>query len=568
MKRNLDMTERKHPDTDECQHISYHRPHWDENGKCYWNDIQPQEKSLNAKAKCIMPPTRVIPVIFIPGIMGTNLMSKGDDKKEMWRGDAGYEIFLQWASRTGHERKNILNPEVTEVDNRGLIDKEIYTPFSDDGFLFPKRHNRDWGVALNYSYGRFLSVFQAALINDWQSDILNYEDIAKKNKSSLPYASILNELIAHPLETEEKEDEQLLQSKELNHFKKFLFPLHVFGYNWLEDNAISAANLAKYIDNVLDTYKYKFGYGLAIEKVILVTHSMGGLVARYAMNPTPESTFEGCQNKVLGVVHGVIPDLGSPAAYRRMGTGASEEGYTAGRILGWSAKELMSVLAQSPAPLQLLPYPSYKSPWLFIQGEGSYPQTTDPETGKFDPFKDIYLRNDIWWSLYRPDILDKDTGVIKSNWKNYVKLMEITVRQFMLHQENKLYHPNTYVFYGNQVDSDGYLDWEPTKLTLSPYVFSHNESNIPPTNRQKREKNQLAKEFKLTSSKTPGDGTVPVESFSAIYAQKSIKSILATNVDHQDAYKVDDISDIKKRPAIQFTLRAIIKMIMDVPLND
>lgn len=146
--------------------------------------------------------------------------------------------------------------------------------------------------------------------------------------------------------------------------------------------------------------------------------------------------------------------------------------------------------------------------------------------------------------------------------------MEITVRQFMLHQENKLYHPNTYIFYGNQVDSDGYLDWEPTKLTLSPYVFSHNESSIPPTNRQKREKNKLAKEFKLTSSKTPGDGTVPVESFSAIYAKKSIKSILATNVDHQDAYKVDDVTDIKKRPAIQFTLRAIIKIIMDVPLND
>ena len=562
------MSNNKYPDTDECQHVSYHLPRWDENGKCHWNDIQLQDKSLNAKAKCILPPTKVIPVIFIPGIMGTNLMSRGDDKKEMWRGDAGYEVFFQWASRTGHERKNILNPEVTEVDNRGLIDHEIYTPFSDDGGLFPKRHDRGWGESLNYSYGRFLNVFQAALINDWQSDILNYENIAKGSQLSLPYASILNELVEHHLETEEKDNEQVLQLKELNHFKKFLFPLHVFGYNWLEDNAISAANLAQYIDKVLATYKYRCGYGLAIEQVILVTHSMGGLVARYAMNPTPESTFEGCQNKVLGVVHGVIPDLGSPAAYRRMGTGASEEGYTAGRILGWSAKELMPVLAQSPAPLQLLPDPSYKSPWLFIQGEGHYPKTTDPETGKLDPFKDIYFRNDIWWKLYRSDILDKDVGVIERNWKSYVKLMETKVRQFMNHQEKKLYHPNSYVFYGNHVDSDGYLDWVPTTLTLSPYVFSHGEPNIPPTNRQKREKDQLAKEFKLTSSKTPGDGTVPVESFSAIYAHKSIKSILATNVDHQDAYKVDDIADIKKRPAIQFTLRAIIKMVMDVPSND
>ncbi|KPD03635.1 PGAP1 family protein [Moellerella wisconsensis ATCC 35017] len=493
-------------------------------------------------------------------------MSKGDDKKEMWRGDAGYEIFLKWAERTGHERKNILNPESTRVDNRGLVDKEIYTPFSDDGYLFSKRHDRGWGEALNYSYGRFLSVFQAALINDWQSNILNFELISKGN-INLPYVSILNEFVDKPLGTKEKENEQTLTQKELDHFNRFLFPLHVFGYNWLADNAESASKLVEYIDKVINLYSC-YGYGLAVEKVILVTHSMGGLVARYAMNPTLESTFEGCQNKVLGVVHGVIPDLGSPAAYRRMGTGASEEGYTAGRILGWSAKELMPVLAQSPAPLQLLPYPSYKSPWLSIPEEGSYPQTKDPQTGKPDPFKDIYLRNDVWWKLYKPDILDKENKVVDNNWKNYVKMMEIKVRQFMYHQESKLYHPNTYVFYGDQVDSDGSLEWVPTKLTVSPYVFSQGESHLPPTNRQKRETGQLAKEFKLNSSKTAGDGTVPIESFSTIYSHPSIKSILATNVDHQDAYKVDDVADIKKRPAIQFTLRAIIKMVKDVPLND
>lgn len=205
---------------------------------------------------------------------------------------------------------------------------------------------------------------------------------------------------------------------------------------------------------------------------------------------------------------------------------------------------------------------------VFIPEEGSYPQTKDPQTGKSDLFKDIYLRNDVWWKLYRPDILDKEKRVVDNNWLAYNDIMDDSVRNFMNHQEKGLYHSNTYVFYGNKVESDGYLDWAPTKLTISPYVFSQGETHLPPTNRQKREKGQLAKEFKLNSSKTAGDGTVPVESFSAIYAHPSIKSILATNVDHQDAYKVDDVADIKKRPAIQFTLRAIIKMVMDVPLND
>jgi len=79
------MTEDNSPDTNECQHVSYHRPHWDENGKCHWNGIQLQHKSLNAKAKCILPPIKAIPVIFIPGVMGTNLKNKKG--KSIWRAD-------------------------------------------------------------------------------------------------------------------------------------------------------------------------------------------------------------------------------------------------------------------------------------------------------------------------------------------------------------------------------------------------------------------------------------------------------------------------------------------------
>nr|ELR5214863.1 hypothetical protein [Providencia rettgeri] len=65
-----------------------------------------------------------------------------------------------------------------------------------------------------------------------------------------------------------------------------------------------------------------------------------------------------CMWVSLGIVHGVIPDLGSPAAYRRMKTGAGKEGIP-GLVLGKNAEELMPVLAFAPAPLQLLPSPKY-----------------------------------------------------------------------------------------------------------------------------------------------------------------------------------------------------------------
>ncbi|MES0688908.1 hypothetical protein [Providencia stuartii] len=65
-----------------------------------------------------------------------------------------------------------------------------------------------------------------------------------------------------------------------------------------------------------------------------------------------------------------------------------------GLVLGMSAMRIMSVLAQSPAPLQLLPSPKYNhgQPWLRIE-KGSPNGVTDlllPQKG--DPFNEIYLK--------------------------------------------------------------------------------------------------------------------------------------------------------------------------------
>ena len=542
------MTEKKTPDPDKCQHVFYHLPQWDENGKCHWNGIQLQHKSLNAKARCILPPTKVIPVIFIPGVMGTNLKKgKRQGSEAVWRGDNLVNVLFQWSGRSGKTRSELLNPKTTFVDNRGDIDNTVHTPFSDDGCLFPSRRERGWGEALAFSYSQFLSVFQGALVDDWQCDVVG---LKQSRGYSFEARGILNGLVGERLNTEEAENESVLTSDELTHFKHFLYPVHVFGYNWLQDNAISAANLTRYIDEILNLYRYKHGYGLATEKVILVTHSMGGLVARYAMNPA-EGSFNGCQDKVLGVIHGVIPDLGSPAAYRRMKTGAGQEGI-AGNVLGVNAKELMPLLARAPGPLQLLPYPKYKSPWLMIDGDGNYPKVDNS-----DPFTDIYLRNDVWWKLYQSDIIHSDNFIIDKNWKSYTKLVDINVRNFMVHQAQGLYHPNTYVFYGETVDSDASLKWH--KTTLSG-VFSLSGLDNLPQNHYRFMYGNTVNEYKLQSSNSQGDGTVPVESLLSI--QYAAKSVLATNVDHQSAYRVENIftTDLLT-PAVKFTLRSIIKIV-------
>ncbi|SUC25110.1 Uncharacterised protein [Providencia rustigianii] len=139
------MSEKDSPEIGECQHVSYHRPHWSENGKCSWVDIQRQHKSLNAEAKCIVPPTKAIPVIFIPGIMGTNLKNNMDDQP-IWRADwiKGADT-LPFVGLNGKKRRELLNVDTTKVDGEGKIKSSNLTVYSDDGNLFPSRKERHWG---------------------------------------------------------------------------------------------------------------------------------------------------------------------------------------------------------------------------------------------------------------------------------------------------------------------------------------------------------------------------------------------------------------------------------------
>ncbi|ALQ45569.1 hypothetical protein ATN83_1446 [Raoultella ornithinolytica] len=537
------------------------KPEWDENGKLYWPGIQNQKKSENAKAVLLQPPVKAIPVIFLPGVMGTNLMGSGEGGgNPIWRGDSELKVYGQWAGKSGDKRRDLLNPDTTKVDNRGDINQTIYSPLSDDGKLFPTRRERGWGEVLSFSYGKFLSVLQGALTDDWQQALNNYGKPAPEKNG------VLSQLVGKSLAESKYAEitgESVLTQQELNHFQNFLFPVHVYGYNWLQDNKTSAEGLVAFIDRTIDLYKNHCGHGMPFpagqEKVIIVTHSMGGLVARYA------SQVSGAKDKILGIVHGVIPDLGSPAAYRRMKVGAKQEGM-AGAVLGNTAKELMPVLARAPAPLQLLPSAKYLSgaPWLTVEGAGEdgsdvkLPQTRDP-------FGEIYLNKTLWYRLYESDIIDKDEAVSQSNWTNYVRLVDKPVRKFISLMDSGGYHPNTYAFYGHKIASDGTLAWRKTAINY-PKNIHESDRQLPNNYREIPLPFNRSQMYVVTSSKTPGDGTVPVESLSAICGNSEIKSILATGVEHQGAYAVSSLKDIKDRPALLFTLRAIVKMVQEIPI--
>ncbi|WP_435053097.1 lipase/acyltransferase domain-containing protein, partial [Providencia stuartii] len=324
------------------------------------------------------------------------------------------------------------------------------------------------------------------------------------------------------------------------------------------------------------------GHGLAFEegheKVILVTHSMGGLVSRYASEllDTPY------KDKILGIVHGVMPDLGSPTAYKMMKIG--EHSMPMGLVLGMSASRLMSVLAQSPAPLQLLPSPKYNhgQPWLRIE-KGSPDGVADlllPQKG--EPFNEIYLKEKAWWQMYEPDILDKEQSVINGNFKKYEKIMADDVEPFITKMDGS-YHANTYQFYGAYFDendpkdsrrSDETVTWKLRDKTS--WLWVSDDSRATGDYGEKREYTLLKSSDKWKNTPSMdyeggrGDGTVPKYSINLV-RKDLFKEILEMNVDHQNAYqfaplkgdaefdtyeKTGDVS-----PAIKFTLRSLCRIL-------
>ncbi len=75
-----------------------------------------QPKDKNHISVCLKPPTKVIPVIFIPGVMGSNLKS-GD--KKVWQ--FSLSSLKKWPLAGPQKRKQLLDPTTTVVDDSGEI---------------------------------------------------------------------------------------------------------------------------------------------------------------------------------------------------------------------------------------------------------------------------------------------------------------------------------------------------------------------------------------------------------------------------------------------------------------
>lgn len=142
-------------------------------------------------------------------------------------------------------------------------------------------------------------------------------------------------------------------------------PVYACGYDWRQSNAISARRLQQRLQAIWE--REERITGSTPDGFILVTHSMGGLVARSYL----EQFAEEAEVQIEAVVHISQPAHGAPILYRRLKTGASPargDGTMTGVLdnlfdfidRGESPRRTALMLSGFPSVLELLPSSAFR----------------------------------------------------------------------------------------------------------------------------------------------------------------------------------------------------------------
>lgn len=502
-------------------------------------------------AQLLMVPDRTIPVIFVPGVMGSNLVQKGVDPEDAvrWRlDDPGTAGRWALADMDARVRRQHLRLHAMEVDRNGTVPDDLTIPAEE-------LRRRGWGEVGALSYGEWLRWLEAAL-ND-------FHDPHAGERATLMKDS-LHALLG----------EGLLSDDEVNLSYRYRMPVYACGYNWLASNVDSAQRLGRRIDEVIARYRSE---RKKCEKVILVTHSMGGLVARHC------SQVLGYQDKIFGIVHGVMPAIGAAAVYRRFKAGTEDptawynlKGAATASALGNDAAEMTAVLSDAPGPLQLLPTPEYGNGWLRIK-DGQQ-EIKLPQAG--DPYNEIYAVRGKWWSMCEDHLINplnderdpkKRQAQVDADWQRFANIIRRDVKKF--HDAIKgQYHPTTYAFFGSHPevkaygsvtwtgDGGGWLRGDRSADVLGARPLDLAEKGTSRTvsapllgsGWQKAERQA----YDISEPDEPGDGTVPHRS--GVAPQARCQAFLQVKVGHEPAYKGSEGTDNLR--ACRFTLRSIVKI--------
>lgn len=491
---------------------------------------------------------RVIPVIFIPGILGTRLKSTKNGKPA-WNppNTVCEQILTFWNSlwMSTEDRAAALDPDNTEVNN-SMPNLSWHKNYQQNE---EKWRRRCWGTVYADAYLDFLVRLETDLnpieLYDKESEHFKmfatspsaYGAVKKTDQNACSVKS-------KPHYSAANSTEDALQYSEYEKvFKHYSFEVWACGYNWLKSNIESAEYVhdritkicASYDDNIINKDK----------KILIVSHSMGGLVTRRILLDYPE-----LKKQILGVVHIAQPASGSGAAYWRMRAGF-EDGFAVRTILGRNAADVTSILGRAQSGLELLPFPNYKKgdPWLFFPENintpnsnlVSLPFNNEGNKKKINLYKSIYKSGE-WYGLI-PDYNlkyimagskeEKTAAQIENDLKicrfEFSKRIDL-VQKFHKEITNE-YHQQTYAIWGDAPDvkTAGNINWE--------HSYSEDDPDSKLYDNGRRWVRHGAGNAVMAMPDDPGDGTVPAISAETQKEHVQISFIQGNKLDTKQGKK-------------------------------
>ncbi|KQZ26026.1 triacylglycerol lipase [Duganella sp. Root1480D1] len=516
-------------------------------------------------------PKQIIPIIFIPGIMGTNLRVK-DGKGYAWRPPngklAGLVQVIQYLGKDAAARKKVLHPDRVEVDGEGSVSltRKVEKQLKGAPDLDPEKLARlfGWGELHRDSYGRILNTLQERL-----HDILKTDGTPDDAWVEL----VLEQQKLHQFGAEKAFEE--ITPDDLKQFANAAYPVHAVGYNWLQSNNVSVQRLVDKIDAITDFYKNTLNKDC--EKVILVTHSMGGLVARAC------TQLQGKSDKVLGVLHGVMPAIGAPATYKRMRAGFEGVEQV---LLGRNAAEATAVLTQAPGPMELLPTAEYQAKlpsgaqhWLrahYSKGKNGEGEITSL-LGEGDPYDTVYLNKADWWRLVKTELINpskaesKDKPATTSNSaddpnyrdQDFAAYEEALNFARTFHDKVKgQYHGNTHAYYAADQAQPAWGEVRWSAGTSCPNFSNGVLLDDDLNGTVKVQFGEGLCKLEIAGQDLPGDGTVPElsgqapKNFVAQIFRHEGKKKGHASYDHQGSYSNDFTAGLTLYSIVKLTLKA------------
>jgi pimeloyl-ACP methyl ester carboxylesterase len=536
--------------------------------------------SLKTRGLVYKGSNKVVPVIFIPGTMGTNLRVRRDvalprgyplkPGEPAWRppnSDSAVLLYASdWKKRSPKMRQLILHPGYLEVDDSGDLD--IGSCYLERSVM----RERGWGEIFNGSYGTLLFELQSHLEMTFQFDALNKRQIRSRWKE------VMQAMESDPLKRWGVRSVAPLTETELEKYAEYQYPIYACGYNWLQSCGESSKRLERRIGEIIQWWKKR---NHECEKVILVTHSMGGLVARACAKRVPD--------KILGVIHGVMPALGTPLAYRRLACGTEcdspvngkLDNFKAGKfadIAGRRPEDTTPVLSVAPGALELLPNQRYPRPWLHASvvhapAHGERRETAIdclhlPNESQPNPY-DLYRDMDSWYRLINPDLADPASLYRDSKGGVVKKIREAINTAEIFHDWlGDYYHPTTFAYYGNDKGHPAYgqIRWvaqesrADMKIPVTAANIKAAKSVLQESNgvRQVKIEDRMTLSFSVEPQESAGDDTVSQASGAA--PNGKIKQLFATRgYRHQESYK--------HRDTILLTCYCIVKVVQELGKN-